>query len=154
MKKAYRVLAFLIALEVMVQAAAIAFAVFGLSKWIDDGHTVNKAVMQDKHTKFTGVVGFAIHGINGQLIIPLLGLILLIISFFAKVPSGQKWAGVLFGLIVIQVILGVTAHAAPALGSLHGINALLLFSAAVMAGRGVDTSAVAGSGAAGHRAAV
>ena len=154
MKKAYRVLAFLIAVEVVVQAAAIAFAVFGLSKWIEDGHQVNKAILDSGDTKFTGVIGFTIHGINGQLLIPLLGLILLIISFFAKVPGGSKWAGIIFGLIAVQVVLGFTAHAAPALGPLHGINALVIFSVAFLAGKRVDITPVAASVTAGDRADV
>jgi hypothetical protein len=154
MKKAYRVLAFLIAVEVVVQAAAIAFAVFGLSKWIEDGHQVNKAILESNDTKFTGVIGFTIHGINGQLLIPLLGLILLIISFFAKVPGGSKWAGIIFGLIAVQVVLGFTAHAAPALGPLHGINALAIFSVAFLAGKRVGTTPVAASVTAGDRADV
>src|SRR4051812_29570215 len=37
MKGAYRVFGYLIAAEVVIQAAAIALAVFGLSKWIEDG---------------------------------------------------------------------------------------------------------------------
>ena len=36
-----------------------------------------------------------IHGINGEMLIPLVALILLIISFFAKVPEGPKWAAML-----------------------------------------------------------
>lgn len=37
MRTAYRFLAYLVTLEVMIQAAAISFAVFGLGKWIQDG---------------------------------------------------------------------------------------------------------------------
>lgn len=41
--KAYRFFAYFIAVEVVIQAAAIVFAVFGESKFIDDGGTVDKA---------------------------------------------------------------------------------------------------------------
>jgi hypothetical protein len=68
-----------------------------------------------------------IHGINGEMLIPLVGLILLIISFFAKVPEGTKWAGMVFGGIVLQVALGLVSNAVPAIGALHGLFALLLF---------------------------
>jgi hypothetical protein len=54
-------------------------------------------------------------------------LILLIISFFAKIPVGAKYAGMLFGGIILQVALGMVAHAVPALGFIHGFWALLLF---------------------------
>jgi len=128
-------LSYIIAAEVVVQASAIAFAIFGLGKWINDGGTLDKATMDDESVTFTGFVGFMIHGINGQMVIPLLALILLIVSFFAKVPGGVKWAGAILALVVIQVTLGLFAHETPQLGPLHGMNALLLFSVAILAGR-------------------
>jgi len=135
MRSTYRVLSYIIAAEVVVQASAIAFAIFGLGKWIDDGGTLDKASMDDESVTFTGLVGFMIHGINGQMVIPLLALILLIVSFFAKVPGGVKWAATILALVVIQVTLGILGHETPQLGPLHGMNALLLFSVAIMAGR-------------------
>jgi hypothetical protein len=130
MRAAYKYLAYAIDVLILVQAAMIAWAVFGLGKWIDDGGTLNKAKMEGNTFSFTEERGFMVHGINGQMLIPLIGLILLIISFFAKVPSGPKWAGMLFGGIVLQVALGMLAHAVSALGILHGIWALLLFALA------------------------
>jgi hypothetical protein len=137
MKSVYRVLAYVIAAEVVVQAAAIAFAVFGLSKWVEDGGTLTKAAMESEDTKFTGVLGFAIHGMNGTMLIPLVTLVFLVVSFFAKVPGGLKWAGFVVLAVVVQVLLGMFAHGAPALGLLHGANALVLFGLAVTAGRRV-----------------
>ena len=143
MKSAYRVLAYLIALEVMVQASMIAFGVFGLGKYIEDGATVNKSVMEDSNTSFTGVVGFAVHGINGEMVIPLLTLAFFVVSFFAKVPGGVKWAGFTLIAVVVQVLLGMFAHELPQLGILHGVNALILFGVAVTAGRRVGSQTVA-----------
>jgi hypothetical protein len=133
MRAVYRVFAGLIAVEVVIQAAAVAYGVFGLGKYIDDGHTVNKSMIDDGNTSFTGLGGLALHGINGTMIIPLLGLLFLIVSFFAKVPKGVMWALITFGLIIVQVALGIFAHSVPALGILHGPNALLLFGVAMMA---------------------
>src|SRR6478735_7404581 len=127
MRSAYKYLALAIDALILVQAAAIAWAVFGLGKYIEDGNSLTKAKMEGDTFSFTEERGFMIHGINGQLLIPLIGLILLIISFFAKVPEGRKYAGMLFGGIVVQVALGMTAHALPALGFIHGFWALLLF---------------------------
>jgi hypothetical protein len=136
MKSAYRWLAMIIAVEVAVQAAAIAFAAFGLFHWVEDGGVLNKQVIEsDQSAGFSGEVGFMIHGINGQMIIPLLAIILLIVSFFAKVPGGVKWAGYVLLAVVVQVLLGMFAHGAPWLGGLHGLNALILFAVAVMASR-------------------
>lgn len=138
MKSVYRVLAYLIALEVAVQASAVAFAFFGLGKWIDEGNTLDKAAIDNQDLSFTGSVGFMIHGLNGMMIIPLIALIFLIFSFFAKVPGGAKWAAFVLLAVVVQVSLGIFARETPQLGALHGINALILFSLAVMAGMRVS----------------
>jgi hypothetical protein len=146
MRTVYRVFAGLIAAEVVIQAAAVAYGVFGLGKYIDDGHTINKATVEDSSTSFTGLGGLALHGINGSMIIPLLGLLFVIVSLFAKVPKGVMWALITFGLIIVQVALGIFAHAVPALGILHGPNALVLFGVAIMAfmrARPVPASATA-----------
>jgi len=145
MRSAYKYLAYAIDALILVQAAAIAWAVFGLGKWIEDGNSLTKAKMEGDTFAFTEERGFMIHGINGQMLIPLVGLILLIVSFFAKVPEGRKWAGMLFGGIVIQVLLGMFGHGLPALGVLHGMNALLLFWLAYRTAKQADVVAVVAS---------
>lgn len=143
MQKAYKILAFLIAIEVMVQAAVIVWAIFGLGYWIEnDNGVLNKAVLDDDSGgwHFTQERGFMYHGINGQMIIPLLALILLVVSFFAKIPGGVKFAAILLGLIVVQVLLGIFGHDQPNLAPLHGINALLIFGTAIMAGKRVGSA--------------
>ncbi|MGZ5416442.1 MAG: hypothetical protein ACXWDI_04625 [Nocardioides sp.] len=138
MKTAYKVLAYLIALEVVIQAAAMAFAVAGLAIWVDEGGVFDKAAFEDENLSFTGIAGFMVHGINGMMVIPLLALLLLIVSFFAKVPGGVKYAGIVLGLVVIQVALGLYGHETPYAGMLHGLNALILFTAALYTGRVVS----------------
>lgn len=135
MRATYRVLAYLVALGVVVQAAAIAFAYFGLGKWIEDGGVLDKATMESEGSGFTGVVGFMIHGINGEMVVPALALVLLIVSFFARVPRGVLWAGIVVLLVVLQVALGLLSFAVVGLGVLHGANALVLFAVAVIAAR-------------------
>jgi len=142
MRNVYRVLAGLIAFEVLVQAAAVVYGVFGLAKYVDDGHTLSKSMFEEgSDTSFTGLGGLVVHGMNGMMVIPLLGLLFLIVSFFAKVPKGVMWAAIVFGLIILQVALGIFAHSVPALGILHGPNALVLFGAAVMAFMRAKTAA-------------
>ena len=87
--KAYRFLAFMIAVLVVVQAGAIAWAFFGMTNWItDDGGVVNKELLECTTTasqQFTAEWGFAIHMFFvGLVLIPLTSLILLIVSFFAE----------------------------------------------------------------------
>ncbi len=135
--KAYRFFAYFIAVEVVIQAAAIAFALYGLGKWIDeDGGVLNKAVLDDAESlTFTGVIGFPLHAINGMMVIPLLALIFLIVSFFAKVPGGSKWAGIVLLLVIVQVALGLAGHGLVWLGPLHAINAFGILFMAIHAGR-------------------
>ncbi len=33
-----------------------------------------------------------LHGMNGMMVIPVVALLLLVISFFAKIPRGVAWA--------------------------------------------------------------
>src|SRR3712207_7497497 len=93
-----------------------------------------------------------IHGINGMMLVPLVSLVLLIVSFFAKVPKGVMWAGLLLLFVVIQVTLGLVGHEVPIAGGLHGLNALIVFGLAIMAFmRSKATPVVTtGSTAAGH----
>jgi hypothetical protein len=138
MRAAYRYLAYAIDLLILLQAAAIAWAVFGLTAWIDDGHTLTKSAIEGDKTLFSEENGFAIHGISGTMVIPLVALVLLVVSFFAKIPEGVKWAAMVFVGIVLQVALGLAAHSVPALGFIHGFWALLLFWLAWRAAKQAD----------------
>jgi hypothetical protein len=46
------------------------------------------------------------------------------------VPGARMWAGIVFGLIVLQVALAIVAFSAPIVGALHGINALAIIGTA------------------------
>jgi hypothetical protein len=135
MRTVYRVMAWLMAVEVLVQAAAIAWAVFGLGKWVQDGGVLDKSVMESQVSAFPQETGFAVHGINGEMVVPALALVLLVVSFFARVPRGVALAGGVVGLVALQVVLGMLGHGVPGLGLLHGANALALFAVAVIAAR-------------------
>lgn len=144
MRKTYRFLANTIAALVVVQAGAIAWAFFGLANEIDkNGLVVNKACLESEGCgDFTAEWGFAIHMFfNGTVLIPLVALVLLVISFFAKVPGGVKYAAGIFGLIVLQVIVlpMLSREVGSGFGALHGINALVLMGVAIMAGQRART---------------
>ncbi len=143
MKQTFRALAGLVALGVLVQAAAIAFG------WFDALSEVGGGAVIDEN--YEGNAGHALHAINGMLVMPALGLILLIVSAFARkaVPGAVKWGGIVFGLIVLQVALAFAAFSTPILGALHGINALVLFGAAARAASLTRTSTTAASDARG-----
>jgi hypothetical protein len=132
MKSAYKYLALAIAVDVMVQAAAIAYGASGLASYVDDGHQVAKGALEDAH--FTGLGGYALHGINGMMVIPLLAIALLVVAVVARIPGGARQAGILLALVVVQVLLGFAAASVPILGALHGIVALAVFGFATMIG--------------------
>ncbi|MDT7548871.1 MAG: hypothetical protein QOD98_1024 [Nocardioidaceae bacterium] len=144
MRGVYRVLVGLLAVEVLVQGMAIAYALAGLGHWIDkDGGVANKALFDSDNPDFPGVGGFMIHGLNGTMIIPILVLLILIVSFFAKLPGASKRAGIFVGLVILQVFLGIFAHEVPFVILLHVLNAFLIFSlAAITAYRMTSTPAV------------
>ncbi len=56
MKSVYRVLAFLIALEVMVQAAVMVWGIAGLGIWVDDGGVLDKQTFEDAFDGRRGTV--------------------------------------------------------------------------------------------------
>ena len=135
MRTAYRVLAWIVAVEVLLQAAAISYAIFGFGKWIEQGGVMDKSVLESQASVFPEEVGFMVHGLNGMMVVPVVALLFLVDSLFAKVPRGVALAGAVAGLVVLQVLLGMFGHGIPGLGLLHGANALALFATAVVAAR-------------------
>ena len=138
MRKAYRIIADIIAILVAVQAMTMVFAVAGLFHWIDGGGALDSAVIEswdDDPPTFQGAIGVPIHAMVGMYLIPLLGLVLLVIAFFPGVRGGVKWAAIVFVSIIVQVMAGILGHDAPWLGLIHGLNAFALFSVAIVAAR-------------------
>ena len=131
MRQAYRLLANLIALTVVVQVASIALGWFMVINDTDDGKVF--AGEDDLN------VGHMIHSI-GAIVIALLALALLIVSFFAHVDGGVKWAGLVLLAVVVQWVLAILAFSFPIIGALHGINALVVAGLASVAARRSLTS--------------
>ena len=138
MKRTFQVLAALLAVEVVIQAMAIGYGIAGIDKWVHDGHQLTKDVLDANNATYTGAAGFGIHGFNAMLIV-LIALALLIVSFFAKVEGGQKRAGILFGMVILQFILGISSGGAPLLAPLHVLNGFGILAMAAMTARMVRT---------------
>ena len=138
MKQLYRALAYLIAAGVVLQAAAIAYAVFGMFEWVAAGGTIDKALTESENPQIGGIVGFNLHQLVGVTILPLLALLFLISSFFARIPGGIRWALIVFAATLVQSLLGIYAHHSSAVGWLHGAMALILFTCAVVAATRVN----------------
>ena len=138
MRNAYRVLALLIPVLVAVQAALIAFGQFGIERWLSDGNSYTQRVRSVGDA--TGAVGVMLHGVIGNMVIPLVALVLLVVAFFAHVPGGRKWAAFVLLDVVVQIALAVLASDVAAIGLLHGLNAFLLFGLAMMAAQRARTA--------------
>ena len=130
MKATYRVLAYLIPVIVALQASFIALGVFGLGKYVEDGNDFTKSVLENGGS--TGDVGFAMHSF-GAMAAALVGLLLLIVSFFAKIEGGVRAALFVFLDVVFQWVLAFVSFGVWAVGVLHGLNAFLLFGLGLMA---------------------
>jgi hypothetical protein len=139
MRTVYKVLAYLVAGEVAVQAMVMVWAIAGLGKWVDGGGVFDKSVIEGAIESggmpFPEVAGILVHGINGTFVVPGIALLLLIVSFFTKVRGAIKWAVIVFVLTVAQGQIGYLGHEFPLAGALHGLNALALFGVAIHAGR-------------------
>jgi hypothetical protein len=141
MRNVYKVLAYLLAIEVVIQAMAIAYGIAGVAHWVEeDGGVLNKAVFESDDPDFTGIGGFITHGINGTMVIPLLVILLLIVAFFAKVPNGVRMAAILFGLVALQVFLGIFAHSVPFVVVLHVVNGFAILGLSLAAGRAASVT--------------
>jgi hypothetical protein len=127
MRSAYRYLAHIVALGVVVQAASLAFGIFGVWNDVDAGLVIDES--------YEGNAGLVTHGVVGMMVMPILALLLLIASFFAKVRRGITWALVIFCAVVLQIVLAIVGFGVPAVGALHGINALVILGLAIVAGR-------------------
>lgn len=137
MKATYRFLAGLIAVLVVVQAAGIAFGTFGIINFVEDGSDYTKAVAEDRTA--TGALGQNIHSF-GAMAIALVAIVLLLVSFFAKIEGGVKWAAIMFLVVLAQWVLAIVAFSAPVVGALHGINAFVMFGVAMRAAQQARTS--------------
>lgn len=123
MKATYRVLAYLIPILVALQASFIALGTFGLGTFVEDGNDFTKSVLENGGA--TGDIGFMLHGLGANLI-ALAALVLLIVSFFAKIDGGVRMAAFVFLDVVLQFALAFASFAVWALGILHGLNAFAM----------------------------
>lgn len=137
MRATYLNLARVIALLVVIQAMTISFAVAGLFNWIgEQGGTLDAAVVEgwdQSPPTFMGAIGHFIHWMSGERVIPTVAILLLIVSFFAKVPKGIAIAAVILVLVALQTVSGLFADGMPYLGLWHGLGAFLVFGAAMAA---------------------
>lgn len=143
MKATYRVLAYLIPVLVAVQAAAIAAGTFAVLGSVDDGTPYTKSAGEN--------AGQVVHSVVAM-VIAVVALALLVVSFFAKIDGGSKWAGFVVLSVVFQFVVAAFAFSVPVIGVLHGLNAIAMFGLGMMAA-GVATRSMRGAASPGTPAA-
>lgn len=104
---------------IVVQVGLAGYGAFYAANKLDDeGATIDEDVFID---------GFGAHAVFGYLVI-LAGLIFLLIGLVAGIG---KWRlgmhGLIFGLLILQMLLAWFGFEAPVIGFFHPVNALLLF---------------------------
>ncbi|MFE5308127.1 hypothetical protein [Isoptericola sp. NPDC056578] len=137
MRQVFRVLAYVVAAGVVVQAAVMVYAVAGLGLFIDEGGVLDQAAMEQSmsgESLFPEEIGLMLHGMTGTMILPAIALLTFVASFFAGVRGAWRWGLAILLLVALQVTLGLAGHSVPFLGGLHGVNALLLFGVSLYTG--------------------
>lgn len=129
MRSTYRVLAYLIAALVAVQAAAMALGFFRIIHQVEDGGAFTAGY------DFEENLGLMVHRYVGTGLIPLLSIALLVVAFFTGTAGAVARAAAVFGLVVLQIALVFVAFIVEWGGALHGLNAIAVFIAAVWAAR-------------------
>jgi hypothetical protein len=128
MRATYLWLTRLIALGVVLQAAFIAWGTFDVFNAVDDGE-----VFVAEREEYNA--GQMMHATFGEVVIPLLAILLLIVSFFVKTRGAVMTALIVLGLVVLQFLLAIVSFGVPVTGLLHGINAFAIAGVAGFAGQ-------------------
>jgi hypothetical protein len=120
MRTLYAVWSWILFTAVVIQVGLAGYGAFyAANKLGDEGATIDEDVFFD---------GFIAHALFGYIVI-LTGLIFMILGLIAGIG---KWRlgvhGLLFGLLVLQMILAFIGFGVPAIGFLHPVNALLIFA--------------------------
>lgn len=147
MRSVFRSLTSVLFVAVVVQVGLAGYGIFNAIHKAKTAPVTQKALEDD----------LGAHGVFGYIVL-LLMLLLLIVALAGKLGSTEsKWSGGVFLLGVLQAILGAASISAPALGFLHGINALAIYAATALLAHKTWTehraSAGTGAGASGPETA-
>ena len=114
MRTAFRIVATLTSLAVIVQVGFAGYGSFNAVDKADDAGSVTKKTLEN---------GFDPHGVLGTVVVVLM-LLLLIIALVGRYRI--RAAGLLLALGIVQMLLAWGASGAAWVGFFHGINALAL----------------------------
>jgi uncharacterized protein DUF6220 len=118
LRTVYRYWAWLVFAAVVLQVGFAGYGAFYAANKVDDG-----PIDEDKFND-----GFGLHLGVGYLIV-LLGLVLLILALAGRVRGRMLGlTGLLFGLLILQVLLAWFSYGVPVIGFFHPVNALAIFA--------------------------
>lgn len=89
------------------------------------------AVHKSKHASITHKTidnGFGAHSVLGYAIVLVMLLLVITAAAGRLGPNPLRFAGALLACGILQIIFGVVSENAPAVGVLHGLNALAIFA--------------------------
>ena len=119
MQTVYRYWVTIIFLAVIVQVAFAGFGAFSVAGDVDDGGSVNDDRFEDVfglHAGFGYLIGFAT-------------IILLVLALVGRLGKRRiLQSAALVGLLVLQIVLAEIGFDVAAIGALHPVNALAIFS--------------------------
>lgn len=129
MRTAYKIVARLIALAVVIQAAVIAWSMYEAISFLQQG------IMPEGPP-----IGAMLHGNIGMYVVPVLAIALVAIALFAH--AGLKWALLTLLAVALQIALAFAAFNASWVGMLHGINAFAVLALAEVAAHAIEHAEV------------
>ena len=116
MRAVYKYWASIVYLAVVLQIGFAGYGAFFVAKEVE-GATIDEDKFMD---------GWGLHAGFGYLVV-LLGLVLLILAFAGRLGGRMiKYTGLLFGLLILQVLLAWFGFEVPLIGVFHPLNAVAL----------------------------
>ena len=122
MRTAFRYATSLLFLAIVVQVGLAGYGAFNAIDEADGGPVTQKTIEN----------GFDPHGVVGTIVIVLLLVALLVAAIGRLGGVTVKWAGGLFALGIVQMLLAWGATGAAWVGFLHGVNALAIYAGVAM----------------------
>lgn len=129
MRTAYKIIAHLISLAVVIQAAVIAWSMFEAISFLQRG-------IMPEGPPFAAML----HGNIGMYVVPVLAIALVAIALLGH--AGLKWALLTLLAVALQIALAFVAFNASWVGMLHGINAFAVLALAEAAAHAIEHAEV------------
>jgi hypothetical protein len=114
MRTAFRIIASLLSLAVIVQVGMAGYGAYNALDKADDAGSVTKKTIEN---------GFDPHGIFGIVVLALM-VVLVLVALFAR--THMRTASILLGLGIVQMLFAIAAESAAWVGFFHGVNALAI----------------------------